>query len=407
LWWSLPLLVLGLASAVLGALRANIETDMKAILACSTIENIGLITIGLGLALAARAADLSALAGLALAASLLHAFGHGLFKTVLFLGAGAIQHAAHSRQLNRLGGLMSRMPITCLCMLLAAASLAGLPPTAGFAGEWLLLQTALGAVRIGGLGLQIFVCVLAAGMVLAMAMAACAAVRLVGVALLGRPRAQQSAAAQEAGPPTRWALLFGSALIFLVGVFPGLVLALAEPALQVLANTTMAGRISGLGMIPALQAPGYVPLGLVVLLAGAIFAISAVLRTRAVGGHRSGPAWGCGVGASPVWQPFGDPRTQYGAGSFAQPLRRVLGGAFLQATATLDMPAPGDIRPAIYTETATDPAEAALFRPAGQLRARLTRFADRMQFLTVRQILTVMFSVLIGFLAFVAVVEQL
>ena len=82
LWWGLPLLAMGLASAVLGAFRANVETDVKAVLACSTIENIGLVTIGLGIAMAARAADLSALAGLALGAALLHVMAHGLFKTL-------------------------------------------------------------------------------------------------------------------------------------------------------------------------------------------------------------------------------------------------------------------------------------------------------------------------------------
>ncbi len=407
IWWALPLLAMGLGSAVLGAFRANIETDVKAILACSTIENVGLVVVGLGLAMAARAADLSALAGLALGAALLHAFGHGLFKTVLFLGAGAIQHATLTRQLQRLGGLASRMPITTACMMLAAASLAGLPPSAGFASEWMLLQTVLGAVRLGGLGLQIMICVLAAGIVLAMALAASAAVRLVGVALLGRPRSAQAAAAHEAGPPMRWAILFASCLVVLVGLFPGVVLGLAEPALRVLANTTMTGRVGFLAIAPAMQAPGYAPLAVLGLLSLAGFIIVAVLRARAVGGHRTGPAWDCGFGAPPPWLPFGDPLTQYAGGSFAQPLRRVLGGTLMGATATVEMPPPGDTEAAIYIETAADPAETTLFQPAARLRTRLTSIADRLQFLTVRQILTVMFTVLIGFLAFVALVEQL
>lgn len=407
IWWALPLLAMGLGSAVLGAFRANIETDVKTILACSTIENVGLVVVGLGLAMAARAADLSALAGLALGAALLHAFGHGLFKTVLFLGAGAIQHATLTRQLQRLGGLAARMPITTACMMLAAASLAGLPPSAGFASEWMLLQSVLGAVRLGGLGLQIMICVLAAGIVLAMALAASAAVRLVGVALLGRPRSTQAANAQEAGPPMRWAILFGSCLVVLVGLCPGAVLGLAEPALRVLANTTMAGRAGGLAIAPAAQAPGYAPLAVLVLLGLATLLVMAVLRARAVGGHRTGPAWDCGFGAAPPWLPFGDPLTQYSGGSFAQPLRRVLGEALMGAKSAVEMPPPGDTEAAIYTETASDPAETTLFQPAARLRARLTSLADRLQFLTVRQILTVMFTVLIGFLAVVALVEQL
>ena len=407
IWWALPLLAMGLASAVLGALRANIETDVKAILACSTIENVGLVTGGLGLAMAARAADLSALAGLALGAALLHAFGHGLFKTLLFLGAGAIQHATATRQLQRLGGLVQRMPITAAAMMLGAASLAGLPPSAGFASEWMLLQSILGAVRLGALGLQIMVCVLAAGLVLAMALAAAAAVRLVGVALLGRPRTQQAAAAHDAGIPTRWGLLFAGSLVVLIGLFPGAVLALAAPALRVLANTSLAGRAGALSITSSTQAQGYAPMGILLISLIAAVAIGAFLRARAVGGHRTGPAWDGGFGAAPGWQPFGDPLTQYSGGSFAQPLRHILGGPILAATATLDMPKPGDTRPAGFTETSTDPAETLLFRPAARLRASLSRFTDRMQFLTVRQILTVMFAVLIGLLSFVALVEQL
>eukprot|EP01037_Dinobryon_pediforme_P005762 gene5762-5825_t len=407
IWWSLPLLAMGLASAVLGALRANFETDIKSILACSTIENIGLVTIGLGFAMAARAADLSALAGLALGAALLHAFGHGLFKTLLFLGAGAVQHATATRQLQRLGGLATRMPITSACMMLGAASLAGLPPSAGFASEWMLLQTVLGAVRLGGLGLQIMVCVLAAGLVLAMALAASAAIRLIGVALLGRPRSQQTANAHEAGPPMRWGLLFAACLLVLVGLFPGLLLSFAEPALRMLANTGMGPRAGTILITPAAQSPGYAPLGIAALLAIAALATGAVLRARAVGGHRVGPAWDCGFGAAPAWLAHGDPLTQYSGGSFAQPLRRVLGGALMGATATVAMPPPGDIAPSVYTEAAHDPSEAYLFRPAARLRAWLSNFADRMQFLTVRQILTVMFAVLIGMLAFIALVEQL
>ncbi len=407
IWWALPLLAMGVGSAVLGAFRANIETDVKTILACSTIENVGLVVVGLGLAMAARAADLSALAGLALGASLLHAFGHGLFKTVLFLGAGAIQHATLTRKLQRLGGLASRMPITTGCMILAAASLAGLPPSAGFASEWMLLQTVLGAVRLGGLGLQIMICVLAAGVVLAMALAASAAVRLIGVALLGRPRSAEAATAAEAGPPLRWAVLSLSCLVLMIGLFPGAVLDLAEPALRLLATGTMAERAGFMSITPTAEAPGYTAIAVLALLGLAGFAVMAVLRARAVAGHRTGPAWDCGLGAPPPWLPFGDPRLQYAGGSFAQPLRRVLGGTLLATTATLDMPPPGDPRPATYHETETDPAETALFQPTARLRTELTRFADRMQFLTVRQILTVMFGLLIGLLAFVALVEQL
>lgn len=407
IWWFLPLLAMGVASALLGALRANLETDIKAVLACSTIENIGLVTIGLAVAMAARAADLSALAGLALGAALLHVLVHGLFKSLLFLGAGAVQHGAGSRQLTRLGGVIQRMPITGCGMLLGAFCLAGLPPSAGFASEWALFQAVFGAVRIGGLGLQILICVLAAILALVTALAASAAIRLVGVALLGRPRTPRAAAAEEAGPPTRWAILFLGTLVVLTGLFPGLALHLAEPALHLLANTTMADRAGAFGIVPTAELPGYAPLAVALLLGVAAIVIAVVLRARAVMGHRTGPAWDCGFGAPPAWLPFGDPLTQYGGGSFAQPLRRILGGVLLGARAQVDMPEPGDTRPAVFTEQAQDPVEAYLFAPIGRLRGHLSALTDRMHFLTVRQTLTVIVTVLIAFLGIVALVEQL
>lgn len=205
----------------------------------------------------------------------------------------------------------------------------------------------------------------------------------------------------------RWAILVASSLVVLVGLFPGVVLNLAEPALRALATATMVGRAGVLSIAPATQAPGYAPLAVLVLLGLAGFIIVAVLRARAVGGHRTEPAWDCGFGAPPSWLPFGNPLTQYGGGSFAQPLRRVLGGTLMGATVSVDMPPPGDTRAAVYAETAEDPADAAVFGPAARLRLRLTEIADRLQFLTVRQILTVMFAALVGFLAFVALVEQL
>ncbi len=406
LWWALPLLAMGIASAVIGALRANLETDVKAILACSTIENIGLIAIGLGLAMAARAADLPALAGLALGASFLHVLGHGMFKSVLFLGAGAIQHGAGSRQLSRLGGLIQRMPITSCCMLLGAACLAGLPPTAGFASEWLLYQSLLGAVRLGGLGLQILVCVLAAAMVLATALAAAAAIRLIGVALLGRPRSQAAAAAVECGPPTRWALLFAGAIATLIGIFPGAFLTLAEPAVRLLATATLVGRATALRVSASNELPGYMPFGVILLLGCSAVAIALVLRARAVLGHRTGPVWDCGFGAPPAWLPFGDPLTQYGGGISA-PLRRVLGPSLLSARQQIDLPAPGDTSAATFSQQADDPADAYLFVPIAILRQRLSSLADWMHFLTVRQTLTVMVMLLVLLLSFVALVEQL
>lgn len=403
-WWGVPLLVAGAASAVLGGLRANMENDIKAILACSTIENIGLIAIGLGLALAARAADLSTLAALAMGGALLHAMAHGMFKSLLFLAAGAVQHGAGTRRLDRLGGLIHRMPVTTVCVLAGAASLAALPPSSGFAGEWALFQAALAAPRIGGLGMQMLVCCVAALMALAAAMAAAAAVRLVGGGFLGRPRSPRASAAEEAGPAMRGALIGLAVVSLLIGLFAGPLLGLAAPALRLTVGTATSG---GLAILPSHDAPGYDPVVLLLLLGLAGGLVFAVVRRFAVAGHRTGPAWDGGFGDPPPWLPFGDPAAQYGGASFSQPLRRTLGAALMDARETVDMPAPGDVRAAGLAVSMRDPAEALLFAPLGRWRDRGSALADGMQFLTIRRILQVMFGVLVGFLALVVVLEQL
>ena len=407
LWWGLPLIALGIASALLGALRANMEEDIKTVLACSTIENVGLVSIGLGIALCARGADLAALSSLAAGAALLHTMAHGGFKTLLFLAAGSIQYGAGSRSFSALGGLIKRMPITAGVMLLAGASLAGLPPTPGFASEWMLFQSVLGAVRLGGLGLQFIAVVLAATLALATALAAAAAVRLIGVALLGRPRSMAAAEAHEAGPPLRWAMLLCALGVVMVGLFPGSMLWFADPAMTVMVHGAMLDRIGYLGFSVTSDAPGYAPLFILLLIGLAVAALWAALRAWAVQGHRAAPLWDCGFGDPPAWQPYGDPLAQYSSTSFAQPLRRVLGATLLGARDKVFMPRPGDVSPARITVTMADPANVWLLDPIARARALLSTAADRLHFITVRQALSLMVFVLIGLLVFIAAMEQL
>ena len=405
LWWGVPLLVAGAASAVLGGLRANMEADLKSVLAASTIEHVGFIAIGLGLALTARAADLPALASLALGAALLHALNHGVFKTLLFLCAGAAQHGAGSRLLARLGGLIHQMPVTTTCALAGCAGLAALPPGPGFASEWLLFQSVLAAPRIGGIAMQTLFAVVAALMAMAAALAAAAAVRLIGVAFLGRPRTPRAAAAEDATPAARWAMIGLAAIAGLLGLLPGPVLALADPALRALTGSDMADRAGWLAVAPTAEATGYAPIVIAFLLTAAGAALVAVMRRWTVAGSRRGPFWANGFAAAPAWLPFGDPATQYGGASFAQPLRRSLGTALLAAREVVDTPPPGDTRAARLDAGLADPADTLLFAPIRRLRERLSVEADRMQFLTIRRVLTVMFVALVLFLAVVALLE--
>jgi hypothetical protein len=270
-----------------------------------------------------------------------------------------------------------------------------------------LFQAILAAPRIGGLGFQVAVCVAALLMAMAAALAASAAVRLIGVGFLGRPRSPRAAAAEEAGRATQAAMLGLAILSGVIGLVPGLVLQLAAPASRLLVGGGMGGRAGLLGMAPQLDAPGYAPVAICVLLGASLAMVIAMVRRYAVPGHRRGPAWDCGFGAPPAWLPFGDPASQYGGASFGQPLRRMLGTGILHARERVDMPEPGDTRAAHLTVTLRDPADAALFGPVGLLRDRISGFTDRMQFLTVRRTLAVMFFALVLFLTGIAVLEQL
>ena len=321
-WWGAPLLLIGATSAVLGPLRAIFETHLEPALAIGSLHHLGLAVMGLGVALFAHAADLPQVAGLALDASWLLLVTHALCRALLLICAGAAQRGAGTRRLDRLGGLIHRMPVTGFCALAGLFGAAMLPPGLGFAGFWLLLQSLLGAFRIGGFGLQLVIALAVLVAALSTSIAAMAAVRLAGVVFLGRPRTPRTAVAEEVPRPLRLCLISLATLTGLLAVLPGLALLPATQGLARLAN----GSVHGMSLVlkPATEAPGYAPIVIAGLLALVCYAMLWLSRRRGPG-HRQEPAWSGGFAAPPPWLPFGDPATQIGAASFAEPLRRILG----------------------------------------------------------------------------------
>jgi formate hydrogenlyase subunit 3/multisubunit Na+/H+ antiporter MnhD subunit len=405
LWWGLPLIVLGAASAVLGALRANLEEEGKTLLACSTIENVGLIAMALGLAACFRAADLGALAALAAGAALLHALNHGLFKTLLFLGMGEVAHGAGSRRLDRLGGLIHPMPFAAACVLIGAGAAASLPPLSGFASEWLLLQALLAAWRVGDLGFQLLLLMAAALAALAAALAAGAMVRFYGLVFLGRPRTPRAAGAEDAGPAARAALLLPAALTVLFGLIPGPLLGLAGGAQAVLAGETMAAR-SGLFAIGVGDgAASYAPLGIALLLALAGAVLWFAVKRPARGEPARGPAWDCGFIAPPPHLPFGDPLTQPSPGGLGQPIRRMLGSPLLAAHEAARLPEPGTTAPAGIEAGFGDPAFPLLLAPMARWRDAVVRRVETLRDLSIRQALMLPFGTLVALLLLMAWLE--
>ena len=407
LWWGVPLLVLGAASAVLGALRANLEDDLKVLLACSSIENLGLIVIGLGLALAFRGADLGPLAALAAGAALLHALNHGVFKTLLFLVAGSVQRSAGALRIDRLGGLIHAMPVTAACALVGIGAAASLPPLSGFASDWLLLQALLAGWRTGDVGFQVLAAAGTALAAMAAALAAAAMVRLFGLVFLGRPRSPRGAGAREVGRLERWALLLPAGLTLLLGLLPGPMLALAQPALAALLGGGVAVPAQGLALVGGQgeAAAWYLPVALVLVLAVVAVLLVLAVRARSPLETRRGPVWNCGFIDPPAWLPFGDPLSQPSAAGLAQPLRQMLGTSLLAARESVTMPNPGEAGAATHEAHFADPAFHLVLAPAARLRDRIARQTERMRDFTVRRCLSLSFATLVALLALLAWLE--
>ncbi len=234
-WWGPVLMLLGAASAVLGLLHAIMEADLKRLLAYSTVENIGIIFVAIGLALAFTASGLPAAAAMALTAALLHVLNHAVFKTLLFMGAGAVLHATGERDMDRLGGLIHRMPGTSACLLVGAAAISALPPLNGFVSEWLMFQAILQSPGPPEGMLRFLVPAVGAMLALAAALAAACSVRAYGIAFLGRPRSEAARAAHEVDRFCLAAIAAAAALCMLFGIFPG-------PVIDLLGRPVAAGQ---------------------------------------------------------------------------------------------------------------------------------------------------------------------
>jgi formate hydrogenlyase subunit 3/multisubunit Na+/H+ antiporter MnhD subunit len=395
-WWGGILLAIGAGTALVGVLFALIERDMKTVLAWSTIENIGIIAGALGLALAFAASGLPALAGLALTAALLHALNHALFKSLLFMGAGAVLHATGSRDLEMLGGLGRRMPRTGWIMLVGALALAALPPLNGFAGEWLLFQGLLGGIGLPQASLKFILPVAAALFALTAALAAAVACRLYGIAFLGRPRSAAATDAHEVAPAMQLAMAVGAGLCLLFGLLPAAVAGLAGPAVaQVLGTQAVPAVALPFAILPA-GATIYVATGLA--LAGLVLTALVLLAAGRLSPMpaRRAPAWDCGF-------PDRSAATQYTAASLAQPLRRVFGRTVFAARETVTMPEPGDVAPARHGLVITDRLWDGLYVRLGRAVEMIGDQAARLQRLTIRGYLMLMFGALVVLLAAVAV----
>jgi hydrogenase-4 component B len=398
-WWqSMVVLVLGGGTALLGVLYALMQHDLKRLLAYHTVENIGIIFIGLGLALAFQANSMPAAAALALTAALFHVFNHSLFKSLLFFGAGAVSTSTGERDMERLGGLIRLMPYTSLAFLIGCVAISALPPLNGFASEWLTFQAILQSPDLPQWGLKFLVPAVGGLLALSAALAAACFVKAFGITFLGRPR---SAAAEGAREVDRWSLtaMFALALLCLAaGVLPGFVIDGLAPVVASMVGDRMPQQadIAWLSIVPIAEARSSYN-GLLVL---TFIAFSATLAAAAI--HRFGsralrraPAWDCGF-------PEPSTRTQYTAGSFAQPIRRVFGTVVFRAREQVDMPRPGDPRPAQARVVIRDLVWETLYLPLAAFVGFAATRLNAFQFLTIRRYLGLVFLALVTLLLVIA-----
>jgi len=304
--WGALLLMLGAVSGLLGVVFAIGQHDLKRLLAYHSVENIGIILMGLGVALLGRAAGRPEWVVLGLAGCLLHVWNHSFFKALLFLCAGAVVHGAHTRQIDQLGGLAKRMPWTAACFLIGAVAICGLPPLNGFVSEWFVYLGLFKSALSGGTAAMIGVPVLA--MIGALAVACF--VKVYGTVFLGAPRTAAGDRAHEAPISMRLPMGVLAASCVLIGLAPVLV----TPVL----DATVACWLAGTGTVAA-PVGQLAPVGVLGVLAVSLTAglAGVVLLLRRCGGApRPGLTWDCGY-ARPT------SRMQYTAASFAQTIVRL------------------------------------------------------------------------------------
>jgi formate hydrogenlyase subunit 3/multisubunit Na+/H+ antiporter MnhD subunit len=391
-WWSsMAVLALAAITALLGVLSALMQHDLKRLLAYHTVENIGIIFIGLGLALAFRANGMGGAAALAFAAALLHVFNHSLFKSLLFFGAGAVLTGTGERDMERLGGLIHRMPIASFAFLVGCVAISALPPLNGIVSEWLTFQAILLSPALPQWGLKILAPGVGAVLALSAALAAACFVKAFGVTFLGRPRSPAVARAGEADRFSLAAMLFLAALCLLAGILPGPVIDVLRP----LTESFVAGRMplqAGVpwhAIVPVSESrSSYDGLLVFVFIALAALLAAAAIHRLASRALRRAPAWDCGY-------PEPSPLTQYSAAGFAQPIRRVFGTVAFRARERVAMPPPGDSRAAALQVELHDLVWDWFYAPVSSAVNFSAQALNHIQFLTIRRFLSLVFVALV------------
>jgi len=376
--WGYLALAAGAVSALLGVLYALSERDLKRLLAYSSVENIGIIYLGLGAALIFSAQQVPQWAALALTGALLHALNHALFKTLLFLGAGAISDSTHTLDLEKLGGLFQKMRVTGTIFLVACCSIAGLPLFNGFASEWLVFRTFIAGGDLPGAGASIVLLVAAGVLALVGGLAASCFAQLYSAAFLGRPRTQEAARAHDVPKPMQIAMALLAATCIVIGVAPSL----AAGPIGAIAQQLVPGAVA----IPASDLLlSFMPwVACFVVVAAAIWLLIPRIS-------RITPTWACGM-------PGLNSRMQYTATALSKPLRKVFAAVYRPDRTVRTVPSDQPFFPASisYRSVRTTSFERSLYRPAVDSIVVAAKRLRRMQTGNIQVYLLYMFLALVA-----------
>jgi len=393
-WWGVLALTVGLLTALFGVIFAAVQVDMKRLLAYSSIENIGLILVGFGLALIFHHFQKDTLAALALTATLYHAVNHAFMKGLLFLGTGSVLHATGERNLARLGGLIHKMPRLALLMLVGALAAAGLPPLNGFVSEWLLLQAFLFSPGLPHAYISMLVPIAAAAVALTAALAGYVMVKFFGIIFLGQPRDEKLAAAHDAGVWERIGMTWMAIGCIALGVLPVFVILYLDHVSEMLVHQSLAPSAAQNGWLLLTpihaESASYGPLILLFCIVVGVLLTVGVVKKFYHGRLRRGPAWDCGYPAQTA-------RMQDSAEGFGQPIRHIFTN-FVEVVRKL--PAPDDLHPHYHTET-RDRLWELCYMPVKRLNEAISAWVGKLQHGRINAYLLYSFLTLLALLVFV------
>jgi hydrogenase-4 component B len=375
-WWGGTMLIVGAVSAVLGVLYALVEHDLKRLLAYHSVENIGIILLGLGAGMLFQTSNFPGLAALALVAALYHTLNHAAFKSLLFMGAGAVVHATHTRNMEELGGLIKRMPQTAAFFLVGSVAIAALPPFNGFISEWLTFQSLLLSFQISAHTVNLIFALGVAALALTSGLAAACFVKAFGITFLALPRSEPAALARE----VEWTMRAPMALLAFacvaLGVAPFVILAPLEATVFDLIRAHADMKFDW-SMVVANDSFGWVaPLWIALGLVAFLMAVPLALRLMGVNQRRRYyETWGCGRALQTA-------RFEYTATAFANPFKRVF-ALLYRPVKQLDIEFHPEsryfVRTIAYYNEGRSVFEDTLYRPLLRLIQALARAARALQ----------------------------